>query len=120
MSNKALSRLSKSGLEGVQVEIAQEKAASLGRAATRLQNALSRLRAHEQTPAPDDEANTERKRFVGEAGEALWYYVVQREACGLRDVEFVLREFQVPREVYLRMGRASVFRTESQEARTMR
>ena len=38
------------------------------------------------------------------AGEALWYYVVQREACGLRDVEIVLREFRVPREVYLRMG----------------
>ena len=38
------------------------------------------------------------------AGQALWALVVQREACGLRDVESVLREYGVPREVYLRMG----------------
>ena len=46
----------------------------------------------------------EREDALAAAGEALWYYVVQREACGLRDVGTVLREFGVPREVYLRMG----------------
>ena len=110
MSNKALSRLSRSGLEGIQAEIAQEKAAALSRAATRLQDALTQLQAFDRMPPPDGEASIERKRLISDAGEALWYYAVQREACGLRDVEYVLREFQVPREVYLRMGPASVAR----------
>jgi hypothetical protein len=29
---------------------------------------------------------------------------VQREACGLRGMDGVLRDFRVPREVHLRMG----------------
>jgi hypothetical protein len=41
---------------------------------------------------------------VGAAGEALWYFVVQREVLGLRDSDAVMRELRVPREVRLRMG----------------
>jgi hypothetical protein len=40
------------------------------------------------------------------AGEALWYYVIQREVCGLRDSEAVMRQLGAPREVRLRMGYA--------------
>jgi hypothetical protein len=43
---------------------------------------------------------------VARAGEALWYFVVQREACGLRDADSVVRQMGVPREVRLRMGPA--------------
>lgn len=92
-----LFRLAARNVENVQAEIAQEKAASLGRMASRLMEALKRL--EEGSPA-------ERPERLSAAGEALWYYVVQREACGLRDVETVLREYRVPREVYLRMGLA--------------
>lgn len=99
MSGTPLSRLASRNLESVQAEIAQEKAASLGRAASRLQQALARLDGHGAADGRD--------RLVAEAGEALWFYVVQREACGLRDVESVLRGYRVPREVYLRMGPAS-------------
>ncbi len=93
-----LSRIAARNVESVQAEIAQEKAASLSRMATRLQAALDRLEAHD---APEG-----RPALVAEAGEALWYYVVQREACGLRGMEGVLRDFRVPREVQLRMGPA--------------
>jgi hypothetical protein len=92
-------------LESVQAEIAQEKAAALGRIATRLRDALARLAELDATPG--DPAPAERQRLVAAAGEALWYYVVQREACGIRDVESVLRDYRVPRDVYLRMGPAS-------------
>ena len=95
--NRPLARLSEQNFERVQAEIAQEKAASLGRASTRLAEAMERL---EGVAA----GSAERSEAVAAAGEALWYYVVQREACGMRDVETVLREFRVPREVYLRMG----------------
>ncbi|CAA9301667.1 MAG: hypothetical protein AVDCRST_MAG68-500 [uncultured Gemmatimonadetes bacterium] len=93
-----LSRIAARNVESVQAEIAQEKAASLARMATRLQDALNRLEAHD---APEG-----RPALVAQAGEALWYYVIQREACGLRGMESILREFRVPREVQLRMGPA--------------
>jgi dihydrofolate reductase len=34
----------------------------------------------------------------------LWHFVVQREACGLRDFAYVVRDYRVPREVAARMG----------------
>jgi hypothetical protein len=39
-----------------------------------------------------------------EAGHALWMFVVQREACGLRDSRTVMRDYNVPGEVQQRMG----------------
>jgi hypothetical protein len=41
---------------------------------------------------------------VQQASEALWYFIVQREACGLRDPRPVIRDYRVPAEVYARMG----------------
>lgn len=104
--NRALSRVSERNFDSVQAEISQEKAAALGRVATRLDAALARLREFDADPSGDADASTRRSRLVAGAGEALWYYVVQREACGLRDVNEVLRELRVPRDVYLRMGPA--------------
>jgi hypothetical protein len=42
--------------------------------------------------------------LVAEASRALWLFVVQREACGLRDLRYVLRDYRVPHEVAARMG----------------
>jgi hypothetical protein len=41
---------------------------------------------------------------VGAAGHALWMFVVQREACGLRDSRTVMRNYKVPAEVQDQMG----------------
>lgn len=101
MPDTPLFRFASRNLESVQREIAQEKATSLGRMATRLEEALARL---DEFSRPTDADPATRSDLVAAAGEALWYYLVQREACGLRDVDIVLREFGVPREVYLRMG----------------
>ena len=87
---------------GMEAEILHEKAATLHRLDGRLQEALRALREFDDRPAPGD-AET-RKRLVAAAGEALWYYVVQREVCGLRGTERLLEELSVPREVQLRMG----------------
>ena len=85
----------------VENEIAQEKAAALSRIGLRLEGALAALAAFDAERTRDD---ARRDELVSAAGEALWYYVVQREACGLRDAELVMRELRVPREVQLRMG----------------
>ena len=39
-----------------------------------------------------------------EAGHALWMFVVQREACGLRNSRTIMRDYNVPGEVQKRMG----------------
>ncbi len=98
-----LSRMAARNVESVQAEIVQEKAASLARMSRKLQEAMARLEEHD---AASSGAPAERTRLVAAAGEALWYYVVQREACGLRGMDEVLREFRIPREVYIRMGPA--------------
>ena len=41
--------------------------------------------------------------MVMEAGHALWMFVVQREACGLRDSPTVMRDYSVPGEAQQRM-----------------
>jgi hypothetical protein len=41
---------------------------------------------------------------VADAGHALWMFVVQREACGLRDSRTIMRDYKVPTEVQQCMG----------------
>ena len=93
-------------LDGVQREILQEMAANLGRLGARLTEALGALESFDAEPARGAESAPPRAALVAAAGEALWYLVVQREVCGLHDTEQLLRDFRVPREVWLRMGPA--------------
>lgn len=102
---RRLAQAAKSDADVLAYEILQEQAAVLARLGRRLEAALAELAAYDgghQTPAPRQDP--ERERLVDAAGEALWYFVVQREVLGIRDAEVVLRELRVPREVRLRMG----------------
>jgi len=45
-----------------------------------------------------------REQLVRDASDALWCFVVQREACGLRDQRLIFRAYNVPAEVQNRMG----------------
>ncbi len=93
------------GIDALQYEIAQERAAVLARLGRKLEAALAKLAAHDAAaPAGSAADPAERDALVGAAGEALWYFVVQREVLGLRDSDAVMRELCVPREVRLRMG----------------
>jgi hypothetical protein len=83
-------------------EIAHEQASALGRLGRALELALAALAAHDREPASRDGAP--RARLVQDAGDALWYFIVQREACGLRDPRAVFRDYRVPPEVQNRMG----------------
>ena len=88
-------------------EIIQEQAAALGRLGRGLEAALEALRefdaAHPRAEASSEERQT-RRTLVMTAGHALWMFVVQREACGLRDSRSVMRDYKVPAEVQDRMG----------------
>ena len=88
-------------------EIVEEQAAALGRMGRALEAALAKLRefdaAHPRAGVPAS-ARQARRTMVMEAGHALWMFVVQREACGLRDSRTVIRDYSVPGEVQQHMG----------------
>ena len=53
---------------------------------------------------PGFDRRARRADLVAIAARALWEFVVQREACGLRDAGTVVRMYGVPAEVRDRMG----------------
>lgn len=91
-------------------EIAQEQAAALGRLGRALEAALAALSEHDGPQSHRGErleqtaAGGVRARLLQEASDALWCFVVQREACGLRDQRAIMREYRVPADVQNRMG----------------
>jgi plasmid stabilization system protein ParE len=88
-------------------EIAQEQASALGRLGRALEAALAALSNHDERggdQANQPGASTVRERLLRDASAALWCFVVQREAVGLRDQRAIMREYRVPIEVQNRMG----------------
>jgi hypothetical protein len=95
----------------LEYEIAQEMASTLGWLGRRLEAALAALRSfdrardHVSVASP---GNGERRDvLVSEAGEALWYLMIQRDACGLYDSAAIISDYRVPPEVANRVGPAS-------------
>ncbi len=84
-------------------EIVQEQAAALSRLGHALEVALAALSRH-GGPAAEPSTDSEREQLLRNASDALWCFVVQREACGLRDQRLIFRAYDVPAEVRNRMG----------------
>jgi hypothetical protein len=76
-------------------ELMEEQAASLGRAGAKLEAALAALRAHE---------GEGRAVVLKAAADAAWGFFVQREVLGLRDRAAVVAQYDIPREVLVRVG----------------
>jgi hypothetical protein len=93
-------------IEALDYELAQEKASALGRLGRALERALATLAAFDAEHAAPLRAEQRRNRaaLVEQAGVALWYFAVQREACGMRDFRVILRDYRVPPEVAARVG----------------
>lgn len=85
-------------------EIAQEMAAALGRLGRGLERALADLAAFDDAHTRHANQHEHRAALVAAASHALWCFIVQREACGLRDNRSLLRDYGVPPEVRDRMG----------------
>jgi hypothetical protein len=89
-------------VDPLQREIAEERAEALGRTGRRLQQALERLRTHERHAQGAREAK--RETLLWDLAERLEAFIVQREACGLRDARYVLTFYDVPAEAVARVG----------------
>jgi hypothetical protein len=93
------SRISR--IAALDYEIAQEQVSALGRMGRALEAALAALADYDRSHGEKDAA---RARLVRDASYALWCFMIQREAIGLRDPRPVLRDYRVPAEVHNRMG----------------
>lgn len=106
MSSRPVSKASQH-VVALDYEIVQEQASALGRLGRALEATLAALVEYDRRHRGDSgrpEPTEQRARLVQDAGDALWCFMVQREACGLRDPRPVLRDYRVPAEVQNRMG----------------
>ncbi|OHV89751.1 DUF6665 family protein [Mesorhizobium sp. ORS 3428] len=95
-SNFGRSGAQESALDLLGHEILAEKAAALGRAGQRVEETLAKLRQNGQ--------GENRGRLLKEAADAVHGYFIQRELCGLRKHDAVIREYDIPRAVLVRLG----------------
>lgn len=94
----ALSQQTTDGVDSaLNVEIMEEKAASLGRAGKLVEKTLAALRAC-------DAAGPSRQNHVRAAADAVYAYFIQRELCGLRDQGAAIKTYAVPAEVIAILG----------------
>jgi hypothetical protein len=87
----------RTGLDVLDYEIVAEMATSLGTAGRKVEALMARLRTHEGDAA-------DRAVLLKAAAEAVYAYFVQRELCGLKRHDDVIREYGIPREVLVRLG----------------
>lgn len=71
-------------------EILAERASSMGAAAERVEKTIAAMRA----AAPDDGARPEKLKA---AADSVWAYFVQRELCGFRRHDDVIRDLSTLR-----------------------
>jgi hypothetical protein len=104
---KTLVEAAKKPVVALDYEIAREMASALGRLGHALELALQALARFDEAHPRDtmNDADREARRALASAaGNALWQFVVQREACGLRDTRQIMRDYCVPLDVQHRMG----------------
>ena len=87
----------------LEYEIVREQASSLGRLGRRLEAALAALQAFDASHARARHSSA-REALLAEAGNSMWHFIVQREACGLRDSARVTQDYRVPNDVRARIG----------------
>jgi hypothetical protein len=92
------------GVDLLNYEIVQEQASALGRVGRGLEEALDALREFDAAHTRSGVSCGERQALVTAASQALWMFVVQREACGLRASRSLMHDYGVPAEVQERMG----------------
>lgn len=90
-------KASQTGLDVLDQEIAGEMASALGRAGRRVEETLAKLRQN----VGDEEA---RAGLLRDAAAAVYAYFIQRELCGMRRHDTVIREYDIPKAVLVRLG----------------
>jgi hypothetical protein len=90
----------------LQAALSAEAAASLVHTARRLRDALDALHKFDaEVRAGNRLANAGiRDRLLDRSADLFLGYVVQRETLGLFDMEYLRKEYNLPQDVWLRLG----------------
>jgi hypothetical protein len=87
----------------LEYEILQQKAQTLGTLGRQVEQALAALRAFD-AGADTVDRDARRSALLYEAADRVWAFLIQRELCGLRYWEAVVKDYGIPREVLNRVG----------------
>ena len=88
------------GEDRLNQEIKAEQAAALGRAGRIVEDTLQRLKDFDAGKFSD----ATRSDLVGDAADAVWGFLVQRELIGMRDQDQVVKDYGIPGDVLNRVG----------------
>jgi hypothetical protein len=92
-----------SGWSVLDYELREQKAHTLGTLGGQVEQALGALRAFDaEERGPSGEHR--RCALLDEAADRVWAFMIQRELCGLRNWEAVVKDYGIPREVLNRVG----------------
>lgn len=81
-------------------EIASEQASALGRSGRLV---AARLEAYREAVASGEDHSKE----LDQAVDAVYGFLIQRELLGLRDRNAIIRDYDIPRAILVRLGTAS-------------
>jgi hypothetical protein len=84
-------------------ELREQKAHTLGTLGGQVEQALAALRAFDAGPQGPDKEDR-RRALLDKAADRVWAFMIQRELCGLRNWEAVVRDYGIPGEVLNRGG----------------
>jgi len=101
------------GLQGetgwnvLEYELREQKAHTLGTLGLQVERAIAALR--EFDGEYDGTDRQERRRaLLDEASDRVWAFMIQRELCGFRNWDEVVKDYNIPREVLNRLGQAKL------------
>ena len=84
-------------------KLREQKAQTLGTLSDQIEQALAALRTFEaEAHQPDREHR--RRALLDNAADLVWAFMIQRELCGLRNWDAVVKDYGIPREVLNRVG----------------
>ena len=84
-------------------ELREQKAHTLGALSGQVEQALAALRSFD-AEAHEPDRGHRRRALLDRAADLVWAFMIQRELCGLRNWEAVVRDYGIPREVLNRVG----------------
>ena len=92
------SRLPRTGVGALDYELAEEMVIALGNAGRRVEKSIEKLSRQERGEAG------RREDLLREAADAVYAYFIQRELCGLKRHDDLVRRLSIPRAVLVRLG----------------
>ena len=79
-------------------ELREQKAQTLGNLDSQVERALAALRAFDAAPHGAD-GEGRRRALMDQAADRVWAFMIQRELCGFRNWEAVVKDYGIPRGV---------------------